>query len=105
MTMTTDTTTPANSAKPVQAPADTLLEFPCAFPLKIMGRADDALAPAVLEIVRRHAPDFDGATMVTRASSAGNYLSLTCTINATSKAQLDALYRELSGHPLIKVVL
>ena len=105
MTMTTDTTTPANPAKPDQAPADTLLEFPCAFPLKIMGRADDALAPAVLEIVRHHAPDFDGATMVTRASSAGNYLSLTCTINATSKAQLDALYRELSGHPLIKVVL
>lgn len=110
MTMTTDTT-PANSANPAnpatsdQAPADTLLEFPCAFPLKIMGRADDALAPAVLEIVRRHAPDFDGKTMVTRASSAGNYLSLTCTINATSKAQLDALYRELSGHPLIKVVL
>lgn len=107
MTMTTDTT-PANSAnpaKPDQAPADTLLEFPCAFPLKIVGRADDALAPTVLEIVRRHAPDFDGKTMVTRASSAGNYLSLTCTINATSKAQLDALYRELSGHPLIKVVL
>ena len=110
MTMTTDTT-PANSANPAnpetsdQAPADTLLEFPCVFPLKIMGRADDALAPAVLEIVRRHAPDFDGKTMVTRASSAGNYLSLTCTINATSKAQLDALYRELSGHPLIKVVL
>ena len=106
MTMTTDTTTPANPANPAtsdQAPADTLLEFPCAFPLKIMGRADDALAPAVLE--RRHAPDFDGKTMVTRASSAGNYLSLTCTINATSKAQLDALYRELSGHPLIKVVL
>ena len=108
MTMTTDTTPAKNSenpAKPDQAPADTLLEFPCAFPLKIMGRADDALAPAVLEIVRRHAPDFDGATMVTRASSAGNYLSLTCTINAMSKAQLDALYRELSGHPLIKVVL
>ena len=108
MTMTTDTTTPANPVNPAtsdQAPADTLLEFPCVFPLKIMGRADDALAPAVLEIVRRHAPDFDGKTMVTRASSAGNYLSLTCTINATSKAQLDALYRELSGHPLIKVVL
>ena len=107
MTMTTDTT-PANSANPAtsdQAPADTLLEFPCAFPLKIVGRADDALAPVVLEIVRRHAPDFDGATMVMRTSSAGNYLSLTCTINATSKAQLDALYRELSGHPLIKVVL
>ncbi|MDR1934181.1 MAG: DUF493 domain-containing protein [Candidatus Accumulibacter sp.] len=84
---------------------DTLLEFPCAFPLKIMGLAGDALAPAVLEVVRRHAPDFDEATMETRSSSGGKYLSLTCTINATSRAQLDALYRELSAHPLIKVVL
>ena len=84
---------------------DTLLEFPCDFPLKIMGKAQDELAQAVLEIVTRHAPGFDGATMEMRASSGGNYLSLTCTINATSKAQLDALYRELSAHPLVKVVL
>ena len=82
-----------------------LLEFPCAFPLKIMGLADEALAQTVLEIVRRHAPDFDGATMEMRASSKGNYLGLTCTIEAVSQAQLDALYRELSGHPLVKVVL
>lgn len=84
---------------------ETLLEFPCAFPLKIMGLASDALAQTVLEIVRRHVPDYDGATMEMRASSGGKYVSLTCTINATSKAQLDALYRELSGHPLVKVVL
>ena len=84
---------------------DTLLEFPCAFPLKIMGLASDALAQTVLGIVQRHAPDFDGATMEMRASSGGKCVSLTCTINATSKAQLDALYRELSGHPMVKVVL
>ena len=84
---------------------ETLIEFPCAFPLQIMGLAGDALAQTVLEIVRRHAPNFDGATMEMRASSGGKYISLTCTINATSKAQLDALYRELSGHPLVKVVL
>jgi len=84
---------------------DTLLEFPCAFPLKIMGLANTALAQTVLDIVHRHAPDFDGATMEMRASSGGKYVSLTCTINATSKPQLDALYRELSGHPLVKVVL
>ena len=84
---------------------DTLLEFPCIFPLKVMGLSSGALAQTVLEIVRRHAPDFDGATMEMRASSGGKYVSLTCTINATSKAQLDALYRELSGHPLVKVVL
>ena len=84
---------------------ETLLEFPCAFPLKVMGLSSDALAQTVLEIVRRHAPGFDGAQMEMRASSGGKYVSLTCTINATSKPQLDALYRELSGHPLVKVVL
>ena len=91
---------------PDQGPAqDTLLEFPCAFPLKIMGLSSDALAQTVLAIVQRHAPDFDGTTMEMRASTGGKYVSLTCTINATSKAQLDALYRELSSHPLVKVVL
>lgn len=84
---------------------ETLLEFPCAFPLKIMGLANDALAQTVLDVVLRHAPDFDGATMEMRASSGGKYVSLTCTVNATSKAQLDALYTELSAHPLVKVVL
>ena len=95
---------PADAAKST-ADGETLLEFPCAFPLKIMGLASDALAQAVLEVVLRHAPDFDGATMEMRASSGGKYLSLTCTINAQSRPQLDALYRELSGHPLVKVVL
>ncbi|MBS1160588.1 MAG: hypothetical protein H6R15_3007 [Proteobacteria bacterium] len=84
---------------------DTLLEFPCDFPLKIMGKADDTLAQVVLEIVTLHAPDFDGATMEMRASSGGNYVSLTCTVIARSKPQLDALYTDLSGHPMIKVVL
>lgn len=84
---------------------DTLLEFPCVFPLKIMGAAQEGFAQAVLEIVMRHAPDFDAATMQMRPSRAGNYLALTCTIRAVSKAQLDALYRELSGHPQVKVVL
>ncbi len=84
---------------------ESLFEFPCAFPLKIMGLASDDPAQAVLEVVLRHAPDFDAATMEMRASSAGRYLSLTCTINATSRAQLDRLYRELSAHPLVSIVL
>ncbi|MBO3705962.1 MAG: DUF493 domain-containing protein [Candidatus Accumulibacter sp.] len=82
-----------------------LLEFPCAFPLKIMGRAEDGFAQAVLAVVLRHAPDFDAATMEMRASSAGRYLGLTCTINATSREQLDLLYRELSAHPLVRLLL
>src|SRR5437667_3584123 len=85
--------------------AETLLEFPCAFPLKIMGRTQDGFAQAVLEVVLRHAPDFDSASMEMRASRQGNYLSLTCVVNATSREQLDALYRELSAHPQVVMVL
>lgn len=83
----------------------TLLEFPCDFPIKIMGARVDDFAQTVLEVVLRHAPDFDAAAMQMRPSSKGNYLSITCTVNATSQAQLDALYVELSSHPLVKVVL
>ncbi|GAA5165399.1 DUF493 domain-containing protein [Viridibacterium curvum] len=88
-----------------QTRPDTLLEFPCDFPLKIMGERVDGFAQTVLEVVQRHAPDFDGNSMEMRPSSTGKYLSLTCTIRATSKPQLDALYTELSGHPMVKVVL
>ncbi|MGC3962743.1 MAG: DUF493 domain-containing protein [Rhodocyclaceae bacterium] len=84
---------------------ETLLEFPCDFPLKIMGVRHDEFAQTVLEVVLRHAPDFDGNTMEMRPSAKGNYLSLTCTVRAVSKPQLDNLYRELSSHPMVKVVL
>lgn len=84
---------------------ETLLEFPCAFPLKIVGRTEDGFAQTILEIVLRHAPDFDSASMGMRASREGRYLSLTCTVNATSREQLDALYRELSSHPMVTMVL
>jgi hypothetical protein len=84
---------------------ETLLEFPCDFPLKIMGKTQDGFAQTIVAVVLRHAPDFDAATVAMRPSKAGNYLSLTCTVHATSKAQLDALYMELSSHPLVKVVL
>jgi len=82
-----------------------LLEFPTSFPLKIMGEARNNFAHTVVEIVRRHAPDYDPATLEIRPSSQGKYLGLTCVINATSQAQLDALYRELSAHPFVKMVL
>ncbi|MDD3352699.1 DUF493 domain-containing protein [Zoogloea sp.] len=83
----------------------TLLEFPCQFPIKIMGARVDGFAQTVLAVVLRHAPDFDGGTMQMRPSAKGNYLAITCTLNATSQSQLDALYRELSSHPMVKVVL
>jgi putative lipoic acid-binding regulatory protein len=83
----------------------TLIEYPCDFPIKIMGTNADGFAQEILETVLRHAPDFDPAAIQTRASAKGKYLSLTCTFHACSQAQVDALYRELSTHPLVKVVL
>ncbi|MBZ0104824.1 MAG: DUF493 domain-containing protein [Sulfuricella denitrificans] len=84
---------------------ETLLIFPCAFPVKIMGRTEDGFANAMLEVVLRHAPDFDSASMAMKASSSNKYLSLTCTINATSKQQLDDLYREITSHPMVVMAL
>jgi putative lipoic acid-binding regulatory protein len=84
---------------------DTLLEFPCDFPIKIMGKAEDTFAEVMLSIVTKHAPDFDATRMEMRASSGGNYLSVTCTIIATSKPQLDAIYMDLTAHPMVKVAL
>jgi hypothetical protein len=83
----------------------TLLEFPCDFPLKIMGATEADFAQTIAAVVLKHAPDFDAATMEMRPSKAGNYLSLTCTVRAVSQEQLDALYRELTAHPMVKVVL
>ncbi len=82
-----------------------LLEYPCEFPLKIMGATRDGFAQAVLEVVQRHAPDFDGSTLEMKSSKHGKYLSITCTINATSREQLDALYQELCDHPMVVMVL
>ncbi len=82
-----------------------LLEFPCDFPIKIMGARVDGFAQAVLEVVLRHAPDFNPETMEMRPSSKGNYLSITCTFRAVSQTQVDALYLELTAHPMVKVVL
>ncbi|MDR3213607.1 MAG: DUF493 domain-containing protein [Azoarcus sp.] len=83
----------------------TLLEFPCDFPIKIMGMRADGFAQTMLEVVLRHAPGFDPATVEMRTSNKGNYLSLTCTFRASSQQQVDALYRELTAHPQVKVVL
>ncbi len=82
-----------------------LLDFPTAFPIKIMGRREGGFTKAVIEIVLRHAPDFAPGTIETRPSREGKYLSLTATVNATSQEQLDALYRELCDHPTVVMVL
>ncbi|OFZ73741.1 MAG: hypothetical protein A2W04_02680 [Betaproteobacteria bacterium RBG_16_64_9] len=82
-----------------------VLAFPCQFPIKVMGKRQKAFAQTILEVVRRHAPDFDAATMEMRSSREGNYLSLTFTIRAVSRSQLDDLYRELCDHPMVTMVL
>ncbi len=81
------------------------LEYPCEFPIKIMGHTRAGFAQAVLEIVHRHVPDFDGASMEMKSSKHGKYLSVTCNVNATSREQLDALYKELCDHPMVVMVL
>jgi uncharacterized protein len=86
-------------------PGGDLLQFPTDFPIKIMGRRVDTFADEIAAVLVRHAPDFDVATIEMRPSRAGNYLGLTATIRARSREQLDALYRELSSHPMVKVVL
>ena len=90
---------------PEPAEQPSLLEFPCDFPLKVVGRREDGFAQVVSEIVQRHAGDFVPSTMEMRPSRNARFLSLTVTITAHSKAQLDALYRELSAHPLVIMVL
>ena len=85
--------------------AESPLKFPCAFPIKVMGRTQDGFAQAIVTVVQRHAPDFDATAVEMRASSAGKYLSVTCTINATSREQLDNLYRDLTSHPMVAMVL
>lgn len=96
---------PSSSAAPARAPADSLIEYPSRFPVKVMGAKVDGFVEAVTAIARQFDPAFDAASVELRASKGGNYLGVTVTINATSREQLDELYRTLSTHPMVKVVL
>jgi uncharacterized protein len=82
-----------------------LLEFPCEFPMKVVGRREDGFAQTVSEIVQRHVEDFLPSALEMRASRNARFLSLTLTFTARSREQLDGLYRELSSHPLVMMVL
>jgi putative lipoic acid-binding regulatory protein len=98
----TDSLPPADGSA---APCTELLQFPTDFPVKIMGLRADGFVEAVTQVVLRHAPDFDASRLELRPSRQGTYLGLTATIRATSRVQLDALYLELTAHPMVKVVL
>lgn len=86
-------------------PEDSLIQYPCDFPIKVMGRAADAFLPTMADLVRGFDPDFDPATIEVRPSSSGNYLGLTLTVRVHSREQLDAVYRALHGHDMVSVVL
>jgi putative lipoic acid-binding regulatory protein len=86
-------------------PEQSLIEYPSAFPIKVMGAQVEGFEAAIVAVAQRFDPHFDAATVERRPSRAGNYLGLTLTITATSRAQLDELYRTLSTHPMVKVVL
>jgi putative lipoic acid-binding regulatory protein len=84
---------------------ESLLAFPCDFPIKVMGLTQPGFAQAVMDVVLRHAPDFNAASMEMRKSRQGKYLSLTVTVRATSREQLDKLYQELCDPAMVKMVL
>lgn len=82
-----------------------LLEFPCHFPLKVMGARAEGFREAMAHVARQFDPGFDADTIEARASRAGNYVGLTLTVRVTSREQLDELYRTLTTHPMVRVVL
>ena len=88
-----------------EARRESLIEYPSLFPIKVMGLHVEGFPEAVIAVAQRFDPDFDPATVERRESSGGNYLGLTITITATSREQLDELYRTLSTHPMVRVVL
>lgn len=94
--------TPANPHIP---PEQSLIEYPCAFPIKVMGVHHDDFVAQVVALVLQHDPALDASRIERRPSSSGKYLGLTLTVTATSREQLDNIYRSLTGHPLVKYVL
>jgi putative lipoic acid-binding regulatory protein len=90
---------------PPAARQDSLIEYPCRFPIKVMGLKVDGLVSAITHVARQFDPELDASTVELRESKGGKYLGVTITITATSREQLDELYRTLSSHPMVKVVL
>ena len=82
-----------------------LIEYPSEFPIKVMGLMQESFAQTIVEVVILHDPTFHAGKMEMRPSTKGTYLSLTVTILAVNREQLDNLYRALSSHPMVKMVL
>ncbi len=86
-------------------PAESLIEYPSDFPIKVMGPTHADFASVIVTVVQKHDETFHEGRLDARPSAKGNYTGLTVTVRATSRAQLDALYTELSGHPMVKIVM
>ena len=86
-------------------PEQSLIEYPSAFPIKVMGPVAEGFVEAIVEVARQFDPEFDEATVEIRPSKGGNYLGITITVTATSRPQLDELYRTLTTHPMVRIVL
>ena len=89
----------------MEGPQESLIEYPSDFPIKVMCVAQDGLLDAIAAVFCAHDPQFQPDTITTRPSAKGNFMALTVTVRATSREQLDNLYRALSAHPLVKMVL
>ena len=101
--MSTSATPPSNPMD--DSRKESLIEYPCLFPIKVMGAKVDGFVQALTHVAEQFDPTFDASTIELRPSKAGNYLGVTLTVTATSREQLDELYRTLSSHPMVKVVL
>ena len=102
------TPSPSPTLPPVLATdpnSESLIEYPSQFPIKVMGENVDGYVHAITAIAQQFDPAFDASTVELRDSKGGKYLGVTITVTATSRAQLDELYRTLSTHPMVKVVL
>jgi putative lipoic acid-binding regulatory protein len=104
MTPTTPPNPPPPSAES-EPRKESLIEYPSQFPIKVMGVKVEGLVAAITHIAHQFDPVFDASTIELRESKGGKYLGVTITVTATSREQLDELYRTLSTHPMVKVVL
>ena len=86
-------------------PEPSLIEYPSQFPIKVMGLNVDGFVHAMINVARQFDPTFDAASVELRPSKADKYLGVTLIVTATSREQLDELYRTLSTHPMVKLVL
>lgn len=96
--------TPSSSDNAAES-AETLIEFPCDFPIKVMGETHVHFTAEIIKTIQTLIPSFNESNIEMRGSSGGKYISLTCTVYVTSKPQLDDIYRALTSHPMVKVTL